>query len=238
VVSRGSDELGKRMIATRRARPSRSRWRAIEPVSCYSHLVGVLLAISGLVVLLELSRDDPWRLVAFSIYGASLILLYLASTVYHWLLLPIAHRKWLNRIDHVAIFLLIAGTYTPVCLVTLRGGWGWGVFGVVWGVAFGGMVLKLCFRSLPRWISASIYVAMGWTALVVVVPLVHAFPPSALLWLLAGGLFYTTGAVIYATRRPNPYPRIFGFHEIFHLFVLGGSILHFVFMLRWVVPFS
>ena len=113
------------MIAARRARPGRSRWRAIEPFSCYSHLVGVLLAISGLVVLLGLSRDDPWRLVAFSIYGASLIQLYLASTVYHWLLLPIAQRKWLNRIDHVAIFLLIAGTYTPVCLVTLRGGWGW-----------------------------------------------------------------------------------------------------------------
>ena len=229
--------MGERLSATRRTRPARTRWRAIEPFNCYSHLAGALLAICGLVVLLGLSRDDPWRIVAFSIYGASLILLYLASTVYHWLLLPIAQRKWLNRIDHVAIFVLIAGTYTPVCLVTLRGGWGWSVFAVVWGVAFGGTILKLCFHSLPRWISASIYLAMGWTAVVAVVPLVHAFPVPALLWLLAGGLLYTAGAVIYATRRPNPFPRVFGFHEIFHLFVLGGSISHFVFMLRWVVPF-
>src|SRR5215470_17786917 len=149
--------MGERLTA---ARPARSRWRAIEPFSCYSHLVGVLLAISGLVVLLVLSRDDPWRLVAFSIYGASLILLYLASTVYHWLLLPIAQRKWLNRIDHVAIFFLIAGTYTPVCLVTLREGWGWTMFGIVWTAAVAGTIVKLGFRSLPRWVSAAIYVAM------------------------------------------------------------------------------
>lgn len=230
--------MGERLTAARRVRLARSRWHAIEPFSCYSHLVGVLLAISGLVVLLGLSRGDPWRLVAFSIYGASLILLYLASTVYHWLLLPAAQRKWLNRIDHVAIFLLIAGTYTPVCLVTLRGGWGWSVFGVVWGIALAGMILKLCFRSLPRWISASLYVGMGWIVVVAVAPLTRAFPVPALLWLLAGGLLYTAGAVIYATRRPNPFPRVFGFHEIFHLLVLGGSISHFVFMLRWVVPFS
>jgi hemolysin III len=215
-------------------RRQRSRWRAVDPFSCYSHLLGVALAIAGLVVLVAISRDDPWRVVGFSIYGASLVLLYLASTVYHWLLVPIAQRKWLNRVDHVAIFLLIAGTYTPVCLVTLRGGWGWTMFGIVWTAAVAGTAIKLCFRSLPRWVSASIYVAMGWTAVVAVVPLVHAFPLQALAWLLAGGLLYTTGAVVYATRRPNPFPRVFGFHEIFHVFVLAGSVAHFVFMLRWV----
>ena len=220
----------------KRSRPARSRWRAIEPFSCYSHLVGVLLSIAALVVLIVLSADDPWRVVGFSIYGASLVLLYLASTVYHWLLLPIAKRKLLNRIDHVAIFLLIAGTYTPICLVTLRGGWGWTIFGIVWGSAVAGTIVKLCFPSPPRWISATIYVAMGWTAVIATVPLVRAFPPVALVWLLAGGLLYTTGAVIYATRRPNPLPRVFGFHEIFHLFVLGGSTSHFIFMLRYVAP--
>jgi hemolysin III len=217
-----------------RPRRRRSRWRAVDPFSCYSHLLGVALAIIGLVVLVATSGDDPWRIVGFSIYGASLILLYLASTVYHWLLLPIAQRKWLNRIDHVAIFLLIAGTYTPVCIVTLRGGWGWTIFAVVWGAAVAGTIIKLGFRSLPRWISASIYVAMGWIAVVAMAPLMRAFPPSALAWLLAGGLLYTAGAVVYATRRPNPYPRVFGFHEIFHIFVLAGSAAHFVFMLRWV----
>jgi hemolysin III len=215
-------------------RRQRSRWQAVDPFSCYSHLLGAALAVAGLVVLVTISHDDPWRVVGFSIYGASLIILYLASTVYHWLLVPIAQRKWLNRVDHVAIFLLIAGTYTPVCIVTLRGGWGWTMFGIVWTAAVAGTILKLGFRSLPRWVSASIYVAMGWAAVVAVVPLVRAFPPSALAWLLAGGLFYTAGAVVYATRRPNPYPRVFGFHEIFHMFVLAGSAAHFVFMLRWV----
>jgi hemolysin III len=218
----------------RRPRRQRSRWQAVDPFSCYSHLLGAALAVAGLVVLVTISHDDPWRVVGFSIYGASLIILYLASTVYHWLLVPIAQRKWLNRVDHVAIFLLIAGTYTPVCIVTLRGGWGWTMFGIVWTAAVAGTILKLGFRSLPRWVSASIYVAMGWAAVVAVVPLVRAFPPSALAWLLAGGLFYTAGAVVYATRRPNPYPRVFGFHEIFHMFVLAGSAAHFVFMLRWV----
>jgi hemolysin III len=218
----------------RRPRRQRSRWQAVDPFSCYSHLLGAALAVAGLVVLVTISRDDPWRVVGFSIYGASLIILYLASTVYHWLLVPIAQRKWLNRVDHVAIFLLIAGTYTPVCIVTLRGGWGWTMFGIVWTAAVAGTILKLGFRSLPRWVSASIYVAMGWAAVVAVVPLVRAFPPSALAWLLAGGLLYTAGAVVYATRRPNPYPRVFGFHEIFHMFVLAGSAAHFVFMLRWV----
>jgi hemolysin III len=108
------------------------------------------------------------------------------------------------------------------------------MFGIVWTVAAVGTILKLGFRSLPRWVSASIYVAMGWAAVVAVVPLVRAFPPSALAWLLAGGLLYTAGAVVYATRRPNPYPKVFGFHEIFHIFVLAGSVAHFVFMLRWV----
>src|ERR1051326_7413552 len=215
---------------------SRSRWRAIEPFSCYSHLVGALAAIAALVVLVVTSHEDPWRVVGFSIYGASLVILYLASTIYHWLLLPIPKRRWLNRIDHVAIFLLIAGTYTPVCLVTLRGAWGWTIFGIVWGAALAGTVIKLCFRSLPRWVSAAIYVMMGWIAVIATVPLVRAFSAAALLWLLAGGLLYTTGAVIYATRRPNPLPRVFGFHEIFHLFVLGGSTAHFIFMIRYVAP--
>jgi hemolysin III len=221
-------------MSARKRHRHRSRWHAVEPFSCYSHLVGVGLAIAALVVLVVAADDDPWRVVGFSIYGASLILLYLASTIYHWALLPLAQRKWLNRIDHVAIFLLIAGTYTPVCLVSLRGGWGWTMFGIVWAAATAGTIIKLGFPSLPRYVSAAIYVAMGWVAVIATVPIVHVFPVPALLWLLVGGLLYTTGAVIYATRRPNPFPRVFGFHEIFHLFVLGGSVAHFVFMLRYV----
>ena len=220
-------------VSTRR-RPRRSRRRPVDPFSSYSHLFGAALAIIAAVVLVAVSRNDPWRVVAFSIYGASLVLLYLASTVFHWALVPLAQRKWLNRIDHIAIFLLIAGTYTPICLVTLRGAWGWTMLGVIWSAAVAGTIVKLGFPSLPRSVSAAIYVAMGWVAVVATLPLVRAVPLPGLLWLLAGGLLYTTGAVIYATRRPNPYPRVFGFHEIFHLFVLAGSGAHFVFMLRYV----
>lgn len=222
------------MTRESRNRSLRERLTPIEPFSCYSHLAGVLLAVVGLVALLVLSEDDPWRVVSFSIYGASLILLYLASTVYHWILVPVRQRKWLNRIDHVAIFLLIAGTYTPVCLVTLRGGWGWSVFGVVWGAAFVGSTVKLFFRTLPRWVSSSLYLVMGWTCVVAAVPLVRALPGAALAWLVVGGVLYSAGAIIHATRRPNPFPRVFGFHEIFHLFVLAGSVAHFVFMVGWV----
>jgi hemolysin III len=208
-------------------------WRAKDPVSCYSHLAGVLLSIAGLVVLVVASGGDPWRIVGFSIYGASLVLLYTASTVYHWLDLSPRGDDLLKRIDHVAIFVLIAGTYTPVCLITLRGGWGWSVFGVVWGLAVAGAVMKLCFAHLPRGLSTALYVGMGWVAIVAIVPLVRHFDLDGMAVLTAGGLLYTIGAVIYALERPN-LAELFGHHEIFHFFVLGGSIAHFGFMFGWV----
>jgi hemolysin III len=211
-------------------------WQAKDPASCYSHLLGVALSITGLVMLLVESQGDPWRVVGFSIYGASLILLYSASTIYHWQALPPRGEDILKRLDHVAIFVLIAGTYTPVCLVTLRGGWGWSVLGVVWGLALLGLVLKLFFQHLPRWPSTVLYVGMGWMAVVAVVPLVQSLPVSGLMWLVAGGVLYTLGAVIYAVKWPDPAPRVFGFHEVFHVFVLAGSITHFVFMMRYVLP--
>jgi hemolysin III len=196
----------------------------------------VVLSITGLVTLLVESRGDPWRVVGFSIYGASLILLYSASTIYHWRALPPRGEDILKRLDHVAIFVLIAGTYTPVCLVTLRGGWGWSVLGLVWGLALLGLVLKLFFQHLPRWSSTALYVGMGWMAVVAVVPLVQSLPVSGMIWLVTGGVLYTLGAVIYAAKWPNPAPRVFGFHEVFHVFVLAGSITHFVFMMRYVLP--
>lgn len=208
--------------------------RVKEPFSCFSHLLGVLLAVPGLVALLLASEGDPWRVVGFSIYGASLILLYSASTLYHWLPRSPQWDDRFRRFDHVAIFVLIAGTYTPVCLNTLRGGWGWSLFGVVWGIALVGTVLKLFFRHLPRWPSTALYVVMGWVAVVAIVPLVASLPASGVAWLLVGGLLYTLGAVVYGVKRPDPFPNVFGFHEIFHVCVLGGSISHFVFMFRYV----
>ena len=214
------------------------RLRVKEPFSAYSHLLGVILAIPGLIWLILQSNGELFRTVGFSIYGMSLVLLYSASTLYHWLPLSPRREDLLRRFDHVAIYVLIAGSYTPVCLVTLRGGWGWSLFGTVWGLAVVGAVTKLFFRHLPRWTTAGLYLGMGWLAVVAVVPLVRAVPPADLAWLAAGGAFYTIGAVVYGAKRPDPLPNVFGFHDIFHLFVLAGSGAHFVFMLRCVLPFA
>jgi hemolysin III len=216
-----------------------SRWarlRVKEPFSCYSHLLGVLLAIPGLAWLIIRSDGEPWRTVGFTVYGTSLVLLYSASTLYHWLPLSPRADDRLRRFDHVAIYVLIAGSYTPICLVTLRGAWGWSLFGVIWGCALAGAALKVFFEHHPRWLTTSLYVGMGWLAVVAIVPLVQTFSAHALTWLIAGGLSYTLGAVIYGVQRPDPYPNVFGFHEIFHIFVLAGSSCHFVFMARYVLP--
>src|SRR2546428_9533214 len=195
-------------------------WHAKDPASCYSHFLGVVLSITGLVTLLVESRGDPWRIVGFSIDGAGLILLGPASTIFHWQALPPRGEDILKRLDHVAIFVLIAGTYTPVCLVTLRGGWGWSVLGLVWGLALLGLVLKLFFQHLPRWSSTALYVGMGWMAVVAVVPLVRSLPVSGMIWLVTGGVLYTLGAVIYAVKWPNPVPPGHGLHQEFHRFLL------------------
>src|SRR3989454_7934757 len=199
-------------------------WHAKDPASCYSHFLGVVLSITGLVTLLVESRGDPWRIVGFSIYGASLILLYSASTIYHWQALPPRGEDILKRLDHVAIFVLIAGTYTPVCLVTLRGGGGWSVLGLVWGLALLGVVLKPLFQHLPGWSATALYVGMGWMAVVAVVPLVRSLPVSGMIWLVTGGGLYTPRAVVFPGRRPDPPPPGFGFHEGFHIFVLARSV--------------
>ncbi len=211
------------------------RWRPKEPVSSYSHLLGVLLSIVGLTVLIGESAESPWRVLVFSIYGGSLILLYSASTVYHWLHLSPRANDLLKRLDHAAIFVLIAGSYTPICLVVLRGDWGWGLCGTVWAAALAGVVLKLFFEHIPRWRTTALYLGMGWFAVVAIAPLARNVQLEGLLWLLAGGICYTVGAIIHTVGRPDPFPRVFGAHEMFHVFVLAGSGIHFDFMMRYVV---
>jgi len=210
--------------------------RVKDPFSCFSHLLGALLAVPGLVWLIWQAQGEPLRTIGFAIYGSSLVVLYTASTLYHWA--PVApHRHdLLRRFDHTAIYLLIAGTYTPVCLVTLRGHVGWTLFAVVWACALTGAGLKLFFRHVPRAVSTALYLGISWVGVVALIPLARALPLAGLSWLLLGGLCYTAGAVIYGTQRPNPFPNVFGFHDIFHLLVLAGSTLHFVFMLRYVAP--
>jgi hemolysin III len=207
-----------------------SGMRIREPVNGASHLIGLLLAGAGTILLLRMA-NGPSQLVAFSIYCATLILLYGASTLYH--VLPLSERplRALRTLDHIAIYFLIAGTYTPVALVTLHSRiLGWGLLAAVWLIAVAGIPFKLFFLDAPVWVSTGTYLAMGYLALVAVVPIAQAVSVGGLFWLVAGGLAYTIGAVIYTRQRPDPFPGRFGHHEIWHLLVLTGSACHFAFM--------
>ena len=201
-----------------------------ERFNGYSHLLGAALSIAGLVVLVVAgaTHGDVWKVVSFSIYGSVLVLLYLFSTLYHSI--PNAKAKAvLQKFDHMAIYLLIAGTYTPFALVTLRGGWGWSLFGINWGLALFGIVQELWLGSRTRVLSLPIYVVMGWLIVIAIKPLIHALPLAGFIWLAAGGLLYTVGIVFYVIDE-----RMRHAHGIWHLFVLGGSFAQYWCVLRYV----
>lgn len=211
-----------------------------EPVNGLTHLAGGVLAVAGLVVLLvgAAGAGRPDQLVAFGVFGSSLIVLYTASALYHLLPLSPAGVARLRRLDHMSIFALIAGTYTPFCLLVLEGGWRWGLLGLIWGLALGGVLIKLFWMDAPRWLSVLIYLGMGWIAVIAGPQLFRTLPADGIAWVLAGGLVYSAGALVYGLKRPNPAPGIFGFHELWHLFVLAGSACHFWAVLRYVAPLA
>ena len=201
-----------------------------ERLNSYTHLTGAALATAGTAVLVVLAArlGDPWKIVSFSIYGAMLVLLYAASTAYH----SVRARKpkaVLQKLDHCSIYLLIAGSYTPFALVSLRGAWGWSLLGAVWGMGVLGVVQEIWLAHGARILSLVLYVAMGWLALVAVVPLWHALTPAGFAWLAAGGALYTLGIVFYAGDHRIPHG-----HGVWHLFVLGGSACHFTTVLCYV----
>jgi hemolysin III len=200
-----------------------------ERFNGYSHLAGAILAIAGAVLLVILAalRADPWRIVSFSIYGATLCLLYISSTLYHSV--RGRAKNVLRKLDHCAIYLIIAGTYTPFALVTLNGAWGWTLFGAVWGLAVLGIVQELWVGKGQRIASLAIYLLMGWLAIVAVAPLVEALSWGGLAWLIAGGLAYTGGMVFYVYDE-----RFRHWHGIWHLFVLAGSAMHYMAILLFV----
>jgi hemolysin III len=211
-----------------------------EPVNGLTHLAGGLLASIGLIVLLATAASEGRadQLVAFGIFGFSLIVVYAASALYHLLPLSPADVARLRRVDHMSIFVLIAGTYTPFCLLALDGGWRVGLLGLIWGLALGGIVLKLFWMDAPRWLSVVLYLGMGWVALVAAPALFRAVPIGGMAWVLAGALIYSAGALIYGLRRPNPVPGVFGFHELWHLFVMAGSACHFWAVLGYIAPLA
>jgi len=201
-----------------------------EKFNALTHLVGAVLALVGAVVLIVLAalNGDLWKLVSVSIYGVTLVLLYSFSALYHSL-----HgraKNLLRKLDHHSIYLLIAGSYTPFCLVTLRGPWGWSLLGVVWGLAVLGSLLELRPQSGARILSVVIYVVMGWVALAALVPLLQALGPAGFAWVVAGGLFYTVGIVFYVLDT-----RLIHAHGIWHLFVIAGSATHYVAILHYVL---
>lgn len=200
-----------------------------QPMSALTHFVGLLVAIVGLVVLVALSHHDGPKVAGMAVYGGSLVAVFLASSLYHFLDLGTRGNRWLRRLDHSAIFLLIAGTYMPALIHLLDGPWRTTMIAVVGGLALLGVALKMTWISCPNWLSATIYLILGW---VILIPSPLIFPQLAgpeLLWLGLGGVAYSLGAVIWLKRWPDPWPSFFGFHEIWHLFVLLGAGSHFIF---------
>jgi hemolysin III len=202
-----------------------------ELVNVITHGIGAALGIAGMSALVvgAARHGDTWRIVSFTIYGATLVLLYLSSMFYHGARSPRVKRH-LQFFDHTAIYLLIAGTYTPFALVSLRGAWGWTMFGLIWGFAILGILLNVFFFGRLGFVSTTLYLLMGWLVVIAIKPVMDAVSVRGLVWLVAGGLSYTVGVVFYAWHR-LPYS-----HPIWHLFVLGGSICHFVAIFFYVLP--
>jgi len=200
-----------------------------ERFNGYSHLAGALPAIAGLVVLVVMAsqQGDPWKIVSFSVYGATLVALFTFSTLYHSIRGDA--KRVFQKLDHVSIYLLIAGTYTPFTLVTLKGGWGWSLFGVVWGLAVIGIVLDILHTKGSRALQLVIYLVMGWSVVVAWPRLVETLPEAGIAWLVAGGLFYTVGTIFYGIDE-----RMRHAHGIWHLFVLAGSVCHYIAVLLYV----
>ena len=210
-----------------------------EPGSAITHFIAMMMAVfaaTPLLIKAALSSDGKITLLALGIFCISMILLYGASATYHSLNISGKALRIFRKIDHMMIFVLIAGSYTPVCLIILGGKLGYTLLSVVWGIALFGMILKACWVTCPKWFSSVIYIAMGWICLGVFGTLWNVLPHAAFGWLLAGGIIYTIGGVIYALKLPifNGKHKFFGSHEIFHLFVMGGSICHFIFMYLYV----
>jgi hemolysin III len=213
----------------------RRNFRPKDPFCGLSHLAGAILSAIGLIVLLTIAHGRPWHTVAFAIYGATLILLYTASSLYHSLNVHEKGVEFLKRCDHGAIYLLIAGTYTPVCLITLRNtAWGWGMMAAETGMAALGVGATFLLKKVPNVLRVILYLAMGWLAIFAMGPLRAALPAAGVTWLIAGGLFYTIGVIFYATEKPNLWPGKFTAHDLWHVFVLAGSVCHFVMMVGFV----
>ena len=208
-----------------------------EPLSSLTHLIGASLALAALALLVIFAAiyGTALHIVSYSIFGTAMLLLYIMSTIYHFLPKGKTSKKVFQKLDHSMIYILIAGTYTPIALVGLKGAWGWTIFGIIWGLAALGISLKCSFKKVNQILSTILYLVMGWLIVVAFVPLNTTLPTAGLWWLFAGGLSYTIGVIFFALDNIIPRTRWWGLHELFHLFVIGGSFCHFWMMLKYVI---
>ena len=213
-------------------------FRLREPGSAITHFIGIILGILAMPPLLMRAASNPDKtpFIALLVFILSLIMLYSASTIYHSLDISEKINRILRKMDHIMIFYLIAGSYTPICLIVLKGTFGITLLSIIWGIAIFGTIIKACWITCPKWFSSVLYIAMGWLVVIAFGPIIHNMATMGVFWLVAGGVLYTIGGVIYAfvakdfnKKHPN-----FGTHEIFHLFVLAGSICHFIMMYSFV----
>jgi len=199
-----------------------------EPVNGLTHLGGAIAAFFGQIALLIVGWSGTAKIVSLLVYGLSLIALFSASATYHLTKAKPAVLQVLRKLDHSAIFLLIAGTYTPFCIIAFTGFFRWGLLAIIWTIALTGILVKIFYIRAPRWLNAGMYVLMGWLCVMAAPQMPSVLPVSAMVWLIVGGVIYTLGAVVYATKLFNFVPGKFGFHEVWHIFVLLGALAHFV----------
>lgn len=209
-----------------------------EPINSLTHLVGIFLSIAALVLMIVkvvTTSGSATSLIVVIVFGISLILLYTASTTYHWVISNNKVISFLRKIDHSMIFVLIAGTYTPLCLISLKGTLGWTMFGIITGLGIAGVVFKMVWFNCPRWLSTAIYIGMGWIAIFAISPLAKSIHIGGVLFLILGGVIYTIGGIIYGAKPKFLTFKHMGFHEIFHLFILLGSLMHFLCVYEFVL---
>jgi hemolysin III len=199
-----------------------------EPVNAISHFASAVAALLGSLVLIIRNGRSTTEAIALTIYGVSLVCMFGASGIYHSVSTNFSRTVILRKIDHSAIYFLIAGTYTPFCMIAFTGFWRWGFLAIIWSMALAGIVGKVFIINSPRWFTAGVYVAMGWLSIFAVGELLQRLSAQSLGWLIAGGLLYTFGAVIYITKKGNFFPGVFGFHEVWHIFVMLGAMAHFL----------
>jgi len=210
--------------------------RLRDPVSGLTHLFAAILSLAGLIFLLVLAWGDRGRVASLAIYGASLVLLFSASATYHMVKGREELIEALRKFDHAAIYLLTAGSYTPLCWNIFAGFWKWGLLGIIWGMAIIGIIVKMFIIRAPRWVSAGIYLLMGWLAILGLKGILSTLPAGAIAWLAAGGIIYTLGAVVYITKKLDFILGKFGFHEVWHIFVMLGALAHYILIAAYVAP--